>query len=137
MRNRAALGLSAFLTGAGITHVVNPGFYDPMVPRVLPGSARLWTYLSGAAELAVAATVAYPRTRKTGGALAAGLFIAVFPGNLQMAWDWRERSTPERAAAYGRLPLQIPLVVWGLRVRAGSVALDGRHARQEPEQCVS
>ena len=28
----------------------------------------------------------------------------------------------EQAAAYGRLPLQIPLVVWALRVRRGATS---------------
>ena len=48
--------------------------------------------------------------------LAAGLFVAVFPGNIQMAWDWRDRSAREQGAAYGRLPLQGPMVWWALRV---------------------
>ena len=51
-----------------------------------------------------------------GGLLAAGLFVAVFPGNIQMAWDWRDRSAREQGAAYGRLPLQGPMVWWALRV---------------------
>src|SRR3954454_25397363 len=62
--NRSALGLAAFIGGAGATHFVNPGFYDPIVPRALPGPARFWTYASGAAELAVAATVALPKSRR-------------------------------------------------------------------------
>ena len=44
----------------------------------------------------------------------------VFPGNLQMAWDWRNRPASERLVAYGRLPLQIPLIVWALRVSTRS-----------------
>ena len=116
MSAKSAYGLAGFLGFAGATHFANPNFYDPIVPRALPGSARFWTYASGAAELAVAATVALPRTRRTGALLAAGLFVAVFPGNLQMAWDWRNRSKREQAMAYGRLPLQLPMVVWALRV---------------------
>jgi uncharacterized membrane protein len=41
----------------------------------------------------------------------------VFPANIQMAVDWRSRPVPEQLAAYGRLPLQIPLVLWALKVR--------------------
>ncbi len=117
MSNRSALGLALFLATAGVTHFVVPKFYDDIVPRALPGPPRFWTQLSGAAELAVAATVAYPRTRRAGGALAAGLLVAVFPGNIQMAFDWRDRPPRERAMAYGRLPLQAPMVWWALRVR--------------------
>ena len=124
MNDRGARNLARLLATAGITHFVVPGFYDRIVPRVLPGPPRFWTQLSGAAELAVAATVAFRPTRREGGALAAALFVAVLPGNLQMAWDYRNRSRAEQLVAYGRLPLQIPLVVWALRVRAGAVTPD-------------
>ncbi len=73
-------------------------------------------YLSGVAELACAVAVARPSTRRAGGFAAAVLFVAVFPANVQMALDWRTRPASEQAAAYGRLPLQIPLVLWGLTV---------------------
>ena len=111
-----AYALAAFLGTAGATHFLQPDFYDAIVPRALPGAARTWTYVSGAAELTVAALVATRRTRWVGGMLAAGLFVAVFPGNIQMAWDWRDKSAREQGAAYGRLPLQGPMVWWALRV---------------------
>ena len=113
----AAYGLAALLGVAGVAHFVNPGFFDEIVPHALPGSPRSWTYLSGVAELACAAAVARPSTRRIGGLAAAIVFVAVFPANIQMAVDWRSRPVPEQAAAYGRLPLQIPLVLWALRVR--------------------
>ena len=118
MSDRSAKNLSRFLAGAGVAHFVVPQFFDDIVPRALPGPPRVWTHLSGAAEIGVAAAIAYRPTRKVGALLAAGLFVAVFPGNLQMAWDWRTRKPQEQAAAFGRLPLQIPLVVWALRVRS-------------------
>jgi uncharacterized membrane protein len=46
--------------------------------------------------------------------------VGVFPANVKMALDWRDRPTPQRAAALGRLPLQVPLVLW-----ARSVAKNG------------
>jgi uncharacterized membrane protein len=79
-----------------------------------------WTYVSGAAELAVATAVAVPATRRVGAACAAGLFAAVLPANVQMAVDWRERPLPLRAVAYGRLPLQVPLVLWARKVHKGA-----------------
>ncbi len=114
--NGPALGLAALLGFAGAAHFVNPGFFDEIVPHALPGSARTWTYLSGAAEFACAAALARPSTRRGGGLAAALVFIAVFPANVQMAVDWRARPVAERAAAYGRLPLQIPLVLWAWKV---------------------
>ncbi|MGC5627051.1 MauE/DoxX family redox-associated membrane protein [Georgenia sp. Z1344] len=111
--------LAALLAAAGTTHLVAPGPFDQIVPRQLPGSARAYTYTSGVAELAVAALLAAPRTRQLGGTAAAALFVAVFPANLQMAWDWRHRSAPARAIAYGRLPLQAVLIRQALRVATG------------------
>jgi uncharacterized membrane protein len=108
--------LAGLLATAGVTHFAAPRFYDPLVPQVLPGGARAWTYGSGAAELAVAAAVALPRTRRVGALAAAGLFTAVFPANVKMAADWRAKPRPLRTAAYARLPVQAPLVWWALRV---------------------
>ena len=111
-----ALALAAVLATSGSLHFARPRPFDAIVPRSLPGGPRAWTYLSGAAELGVAAALAHPRTRRLGGWAAAGLFAAVFPANIKMAVDWRNASPTARAIAYGRLPLQIPLVLWGLRI---------------------
>jgi uncharacterized membrane protein len=113
---RDAAGLAALLGGMGVLHFVAPKPFDAIVPRSLPGSPRTWTYLSGVAELAVAAAVAHPRTRRAGGLAAAALFIAVFPANVKMAADWRHGSPVQRAIAFGRLPLQAPLIAWAWRV---------------------
>ena len=113
---RDALALAAVLATSGALHFARPRPFDGIVPRSLPGSPRTWTYVSGVAELGVAAALAHPRTRRLGGLAAAGLFAAVFPANVKMAIDWRGTSSTRRAIAYGRLPLQIPLVLWGLRV---------------------
>lgn len=110
--------LAALLTAAGVAHFVKPGFYDPMIPELLPGSARTWTYGSGVVEIAVAAAVAVPQTRQRGALAAALLFVAVFPGNIQMALD--ASGTSEKAVAYARLPLQLPLIWWAWRLRRRS-----------------
>ena len=120
---RSATALAALLATTGTVHFAQPRPFDAIVPRVLPGSPRTWTYLSGAAELAVAAAVAHPRTRALGGLAAAGLFAAVFPANVQMAVDLRHAPPVVRAAVWARLPLQIPLILWGLRTA-------GMHSRE-------
>lgn len=115
-----ALRLAALLFGAGALHFVRPQPFDAIVPRSLPGTPRMYTYASGAAELATAAALAVPRTRRLGGGLAAALFVAVFPANVQMTIDWfrsNRTSTPAKALAAVRLPLQIPLVAEALRAR--------------------
>lgn len=113
---RDAAGLAAFLTAMGTLHFLAPRPFDAIVPTSLPGSPRTWTYLSGAAELAVAAAIAHPRTRRRGALAAAALFVGVFPANVKMAADWRHAHPAKRAIAYGRLPLQVPLVLWARRV---------------------
>lgn len=114
-RIRPAPALAATLVATGLLHFATPAPFDTIVPRALPGAPRRWTYLSGAAELAVAAAVTLPRTRRLGGLTAAALFVAVFPANVQMALDWRRRSPAQRTLAWGRLPLQLPLLAWALR----------------------
>ena len=120
----AAWALAGTLTLTSIAHLIQPGFFDGIVPSVLP-NPRLWTYLSGLAELTVAGLVALPWTRRVGGLAAATLFVAVFPANIQMALDAHGAS--EQIIAWGRLPFQIPLVLWALVVyRQASVSTPGR-----------
>ena len=115
-RPTAVAGLVALLASSGIFHFAAPAQFDAIVPGQLPGGARTWTHLSGAAELAIAVLIAVPRTRRLGGLLAALLFVGVLPANVKMTIDWSTRPVWMRALAYGRLPLQIPLVLWALLV---------------------
>jgi len=112
-----ARALAVLLGGAGASHFLMPKIYDAMIPARLPGSPRVWTYGSGAAELGVAAALALPPTRRIGGLAAAGLFVAVLPGNAQMAVDAQRGSC--RAVQLGtllRLPMQLPLILAAWRV---------------------
>jgi uncharacterized membrane protein len=112
--------LAGLLATAGVAHFAAPRPFDSIVPRALPGRPRTWTYASGAAELALAAGLAVPRTRKAAALAAAAFFVGVFPANVKMAVDWRHRPAAQRAVAYGRLPLQVPLVLWARAVAAGA-----------------
>jgi uncharacterized membrane protein len=113
---RSPLLLAGLLATAGVAHFADPRQFDAIVPKTLPGTARTWTYASGVAELALAAGVALPRTRKAAALAAAAFFVGVFPANVKMAADWRHRPAPQKAAAFGRLPLQLPLVLWARSV---------------------
>ncbi|WP_030678711.1 DoxX family protein [Streptomyces cellulosae] len=117
---RSPLLLAGLLAAAGVTHFAAPRPYDAMVPSGLPGSARAWTYASGVAEVALAAGVALPRTRRRAALVAAAFFVGVFPANVKMAMEWRHRPAPLKAAALGRLPLQVPLVLWARSVGASA-----------------
>ena len=108
--SRAPVVTSCFLGAMGVLHFIKPEHFDRIVPRALPGSARFYTYASGVAELGVAGLLALPKTRRAGALAAIALYTAVFPANVQMAVDWRHRPLPERAIAYGRLPLQLPMI---------------------------
>jgi uncharacterized membrane protein len=107
--------LAALLTTTGTLHVVVPRTFAAIVPPQLP-APRALVYLSGAAELACAAGLVVPRTRRLAGWATAALFVAVFPGNVQMALDAADRSALYRAATYVRLPVQVPLVAWAVQV---------------------
>ncbi|MET9451359.1 DoxX family protein [Streptomyces cinerochromogenes] len=109
---RSPLLLAGLLAAAGVAHFAAPRQFDAIIPRALPGPPRAWTYGSGAVELALAAGIAAPRTRAATAKAAAAFFVGVFPANVQMAVDWRDRPAPLRAAALARLPLQLPLVLW-------------------------
>src|SRR5436190_24040370 len=115
---RRALALSTFLGCAGAMHFVVPKFYDAMIPEPLPGTPRTWTYGSGVAEIAVATAVLSPHTRRVGGLAAALLFAGVLPGNVKMALDARRSdSAAFRIGTLLRLPMQLPLITWAMKVR--------------------
>jgi uncharacterized membrane protein len=115
-----AYRLAAMLIGVGTVHFLAPKPFDDIIPVELPGSPRLYTYVSGVAELVVGALLLPQRTRRAAATAAAALFLAVFPGNLNMCRLWWDRPWPMRIAALARLPLQIPMVTSALKVRRDS-----------------
>lgn len=102
------------LFGAGVGHFVFPAALDSIVPAALPGDPRIYTYLSGVAELLIGAALLTPLEKrilgkpvKLWGAYAAfALFLAVYPANINMAIQWSDRQMPEPLFAYARLPFQ-------------------------------
>lgn len=117
-RHAPALALAALLGTSGVLHLRRPGIFRPLIPRSL-GNPDPWVLGSGVAEIACAAALAVPATRRLGGLASAALLVAVFPGNVTMA----VRSRPDArgwagrpAVAWARLPLQVPLVAWAVAV---------------------
>lgn len=115
-RVRRATVMGASLVGMGALHFVKPEPFDGLIPKWLPGSARVWTLGSGAAEAGTGAMLLNRGTRQAGGLAAAGLFAGVWVGNFQMAWDARHGSPVKFAIAVARLPMQIPLIRMALRI---------------------
>lgn len=107
--------LAGMLLGVGVTHFGWPKPFDALIPAELPGNPRIYTHASGLVEVITAGLLLAPRTRRRAGLIAALLFVAVFPGNVnavRVFWakPWL------RAVMIARLPLQIPMVVAALRV---------------------
>jgi len=117
--NRLAKILALFFGFAGIMHFVNPSFFNDIVPPWLPPSRAFWTYISGVAELITAALLIRPATRRTGAIAAVWLFIAVYPANIYMVWDWRNEPASQQFISWARLPFQF-LFIW-IALRASRV----------------
>ncbi len=133
-RAPAATALALGFAASGTVHLVRPAVFDPLMPRVLPARwHRTLIALSGLAELVCAAGL-LGRRRWAGGASVA-LLVAVFPANVQMALDAGTGRNPglsdRRALAWGRLPLQLPLLAAAWRARPAGGPVPARRP-QEP-----
>jgi uncharacterized membrane protein len=116
----SARRLAALLLGVGTVHFIAPKPFDDIIPVELPGSPRFYTYASGVAELSVGSALLVPRLQRLAALAAAALFLAVFPGNLNMVRLWWGKPWPMRIFALARLPLQIPMVTTALKVARNS-----------------
>ncbi|TWH72244.1 DoxX family protein [Modestobacter roseus] len=112
-----ALVMAAGMTGTGVFHLVRPQVYDWMIPPEL-GPARPWVIGSGVVELATAALLALPATRRAGGWAAVGLLVGVLPAHAQTLRATR-RHPAKLAVAAARIPFQVPMVQAALRVARG------------------
>ncbi len=111
---KSARIMGYLLLGAGIGHFLFPAPLDSIVPSALPGDPRIYTYLSGVAEIAIGLALLskptlhlFGKSLRLWGALGAfALFIAVYPANINMAIEWSDRKMPDPLFAYARLPFQ-------------------------------
>lgn len=109
--------LATIFTVSGVGHFVKPEPFESIVPKALPNKREL-VYLSGAVELACAALLINPKTRRLGGYASVALLVGVFPANAQMALSALQNSKAPawyKAATVARLPLQIPPIRMALR----------------------
>lgn len=114
LRLDAKIVMGAFLT-SGIVHLVRPQTFEPLMPHWVPAHREVIVG-SGIAELACAAGLAVPATRRVAGVASAALLLGVFPGNVKMAQDsLRTDNTVLKAVSLARLPLQLPMIRGALR----------------------
>jgi uncharacterized membrane protein len=114
LRRDAKFLIAGFLT-SGTIHLVKPDIWEPLMPDWVPAHREVILY-SGVAELLCAAGMLLPPTRKLAGRASAALLAGVYIGNLKMAVDASKSNNPAfKAAAYGRLPLQFPMIRAALR----------------------
>lgn len=114
--DRIAKALSGLLLTMGVLHFVAPKPFDAIIPDEIPGNPRQLTYVSGVAELGIGAALLPAKTRRPAAALAAALFVAVFPANIHAVRVWGAESEVLKTVAWARLPLQIPLIVAAVTV---------------------
>lgn len=112
-------GLAGLFAASGALHLIRPKTYAPIMPEFVPRKREV-IIGSGVLELICAAGLLHPRTRRAAGWASAGLLVAVYPANLKMANDAREGdNTALKAASYGRLPLQLPMIRTALKAARG------------------
>jgi uncharacterized membrane protein len=120
LRLRAPNVLAAMFATSGAVHLVRPQAFAAIMPRALPEQHhKNLIYLSGLIEI-VCAVGLFRRARWAAPASVA-ILGAVFPANLQMALDAGSGRNPgvsdKPLLAWGRLPLQLPMVWAALQSR--------------------
>ncbi len=105
--------LTAFMVAAGANHFVDPATYLGMMPAELPVPLTL-VYISGVAEMLGGLGLILPQTRRPAAWGLVALYVAVFPANLNMAWNHLPLGTHVLAPwmLWARLPLQLVLIAW-------------------------
>jgi uncharacterized membrane protein len=114
---RRPLPLALFYLLAGTMHFVRPRAYAAIVPDALPRKCEI-VYASGVAELAGAAGVLHPRTRRLAGWWLIATLVAVFPANVNMAVNAGRFKGIPPWALWVRLPIQALLIAWAHRAAA-------------------
>ena len=103
----------ALFTASGILHLLNPGAFLWLMPDWTPFVAEL-IIISGVAELIAALGLVF--RLRWAPIFTTLVLLGVWPANWWFAFDvLGQRDLWLAIAAWARLPLQIPLIVWALR----------------------
>lgn len=115
--NASRLGLAAFFTFMGTMHFVARRSFEAIVPQSIEAHKREAVAVSGVAEIAGAAMVLHPASRRLGRWWLLGLLLSVFPANIHMAVNPEQirgldLNKVPRWVLWARLPLQPLAMVW-------------------------
>lgn len=116
-RTAARVSLGSIMTFAGITHLtVAREEFRAQVPDWFPVDADAVVLASGVAEIALGASfVALPRRKRTIGALLAGFFVVIFPGNIAQYVEHTDAfGLDTDTKRFVRLFFQPVLIAWAL-----------------------
>ncbi|GAA2069252.1 membrane protein [Aeromicrobium halocynthiae] len=129
-RTAARWVLAAFLVFAGSAHFWNLADFQAQVPPWIPVDVDVVVWLSGVVEIVLGlALLLLPRHRALVGWLVAGLFVAVFPGNVAQYVEGRDAfGLDTDAARLTRLFFQPLLVAWALWCTGAWQALRARRS---------
>lgn len=119
--------LAVVFAAAGALHFLRPAMYEEIMPEYVPAHHEL-VLASGAAEIAGAVMVVFPRTRRIGGLWLAATLVAVFPANVNMALNPDRYDSLAPTLLWARLPLQALLIWWALRATRPARATAGANA---------
>jgi uncharacterized membrane protein len=108
--------LAAAMIAIGVLHFATPEPFVRIVPTWLPAPLAL-VLVSGFFEILGGAGLLVPRTRRAAGLGLVALYLAVFPANVNMAWNHLtlDGVTPiSPVLLWLRLPLQAVLIALAL-----------------------
>jgi uncharacterized membrane protein len=111
------IGVTALFAFTGTMHFLRPRFFEAIVPPAIEPRKKEAVAISGYAELAGAALVLHPASRRLGRWWLLALLVAVFPANIHVAVSPEQirgldmRRFP-RWALWARLPLQPLAMLW-------------------------
>jgi uncharacterized membrane protein len=103
--------MGALYLGVGVCHFTETESFVRIVPPSLPFPKAL-VYISGAAEILLAACLAFSKTRKWACYGIILLLVAIFPANIYMLTSSGEGFTLPHWILVARLPAQGFLIAW-------------------------
>lgn len=118
MHSIAAVALAAFLTVNGVAHFVRPDYVRRLVPSWL-GGARPLVAAAGVALIMDSFLLLAPRSRATGGWIAAGMILVFVVGHLDglaRAVGERPRRPRGLASATVKVLLNFAYIGWAVAV---------------------